>query len=71
MLRSGDGLLRESPREIPSRCLCCPQPRQLGVFRNGPRTQLAVCPATRAALILFDSMPAIATGLYTGSMDGV
>ncbi|HZT11396.1 MAG TPA: hypothetical protein VFA29_01200 [Candidatus Baltobacteraceae bacterium] len=71
LLDVGGILMRESVAQTPSRCLCCDRPRKLQLFRNGPKTQLAVCPSTRASLILFDFMPAIVPGVYTGSLDGV
>jgi hypothetical protein len=63
--------LREALEDVPTRCFCCEPRQQLATFRNGPHTQLAVCPRTRAALILRDSMPAISSGFYTGSLNGV
>lgn len=64
-------LVRETRADIPARCACCDRPRKLLVFRNGPKTQLAVCPNTRHSFVLFDTFAAVMTGFYTGSLNGV
>jgi hypothetical protein len=71
MLTLNGVALREAPHDIPTRCYCCSPRQRLSVFRNGPTTQLAVCPRSRAALIIKDDHPAIGAGHYTGSLNGV
>lgn len=68
MLTIGGIAMREAAHDVPTRCYCCSPARRVQVFRNGPNTQLAVCPASRAALILRDDHPAITSGIYTGAL---
>ncbi len=69
---AGIVLVRESFRDdsMTRRCMCCDPRRKLVQIRNDPRSQVAVCPATRLAFILDDRRLVISTGYYTGSLDG-
>lgn len=64
-------LVREAVNDVPTRCYCCERPRVLRRFRNGPKTEIFVCPATRAALIAHDGAAIFHSGQFTGSLDGV
>lgn len=63
---------REKRNDLPTHCQCCSPARRLLKFRSSPKTELLVCPATRASIIAYDDarMP-LSGGFYTGSLDGV
>lgn len=69
-----DGLLVQERRDdVPTRCVCCPSaPRRLLEFRNGPRSIVYVCPASRAAYLQTPRAPGgvLVTGYYRGSLNG-
>lgn len=65
-------LVAEERRDQLVKCKCCaPNARRVLVIPNGPETVAYVCPATRFCFVYGRTGNALASGFYTGNLDGV